>query len=56
MGIDSSSDRKAFDGFVVAGAIHRNEWNGEGPSDHVPVVVELDVDGAEDDDDLPMIF
>jgi exodeoxyribonuclease-3 len=41
---------------AVAGAeIHRSERKGELPSDHVPVVVDLDFGGAEDDD-LPMIF
>ncbi len=42
---------------AVAGAeIHRNERKGEVPSDHVPVVVDLDLTGPEDDDDRPMIF
>ncbi len=40
---------------VAGAAIHRNERKGEIPSDHVPVVVDLDLDGA-DDDDRPMIF
>ncbi|GAA1858476.1 exodeoxyribonuclease III [Microbacterium koreense] len=41
---------------AVAGAtIHRDERKGEAPSDHVPVVVDLDFAGA-DDDDRPMIF
>jgi exodeoxyribonuclease III len=41
---------------AVAGAtIHRNERKGEAPSDHVPVVVDLDL-GGPDDDDRPMIF
>lgn len=39
---------------VVAASIHRNERKGDAPSDHVPVVVELDLDI--DDDDRPMIF
>ncbi len=56
MRIDFILGSKAFDDLVVAGAIHRNERKGDGPSDHVPVVVELDVDEAEDDDDRPMIF
>lgn len=41
---------------AVAGAkIHRDERKGEIPSDHVPVVVDLDLAGP-DDDDRPMIF
>ncbi len=39
---------------VTAAAIHRNERKGDAPSDHVPVVVELDL--ALEDDDRPMIF
>lgn len=41
---------------VTGAAIHRDERKGEIPSDHVPVVVDLDLTGAEDDDDRPMIF
>ncbi|NQX25767.1 exodeoxyribonuclease III [Microbacteriaceae bacterium VKM Ac-2854] len=41
---------------LVAGAsIHRNERKGDAPSDHVPVVVDLDLDSSLDDD-RPMIF
>ena len=40
---------------VVAAEIHRNERKGEIPSDHVPVVVDLELDG-DADDDRPMIF
>ncbi len=36
--------------------IHRDERKGEVPSDHVPVVADLDLSGGDDDDDLPMIF
>ncbi|MBS1675198.1 MAG: exodeoxyribonuclease III [Actinobacteria bacterium] len=44
-------------GDAVQGAsIHREERKGEQPSDHVPVVVELKLAGADDDDDMPMIF
>lgn len=56
MRIDFILGSKHFDDLVVDASIHRNERKGDGPSDHVPVVVELDVDGAEDDDDRPMIF
>jgi exodeoxyribonuclease-3 len=42
---------------AVRGAeIHRNERKGAAPSDHVPVVVDLDLSSPEDDDDRPMIF
>ncbi len=40
---------------VTGAQIHRNERKGEIPSDHVPVVVDLDLTGA-DDDDRPMVF
>lgn len=41
---------------AVAGAfIARDERKGEQPSDHVPVVVDLDLNPS-DDDDVPMIF
>ena len=45
----------AFAPPVTAASIHRDERKGEIPSDHVPVTVDLDLDGA-DDDDRPMIF
>ncbi|PQZ54762.1 MULTISPECIES: exodeoxyribonuclease III [unclassified Microbacterium] len=41
---------------VKGASIHRDERKGEQPSDHVPVVVDLDFGGADDDDDMPMIF
>ncbi|CAH0186982.1 Exodeoxyribonuclease III [Microbacterium oxydans] len=41
---------------VTGASIHREERKGEQPSDHVPVVVEFALGGAEEDDDLPMIF
>lgn len=41
---------------VTGASIHREERKGEQPSDHVPVVVDLDLGGTDDDDDLPMIF
>lgn len=40
---------------VVAARIDRDERAGDAPSDHVPVVVDLDVE-TELDDDRPMIF
>ena len=39
---------------VTAATIHRNERKGDAPSDHVPVLVDLEL--SRDDDDLPMIF
>jgi exodeoxyribonuclease-3 len=56
MRIDFILGSHAFADKVTAAQIHRNERKGDGPSDHVPVTVDLDVDGAEDDDDRPMIF
>jgi len=41
---------------VRGAAIHRNERKGEIPSDHVPVVVDLELESASDSDDVPMIF
>jgi len=41
---------------VKGASIHREERKGEQPSDHVPVVVDLELGGAEDDGDMPMIF
>jgi exodeoxyribonuclease III len=51
--IDFILGSPAFAGLVTDAAIHRNERKGDAPSDHVPVVVDLDVDL---DDDRPMIF
>jgi len=56
MRIDFILGSHAFADKVVAAQIHRNERKGDGPSDHVPVAVDLAVDGVEDDDDRPMIF
>jgi len=53
--IDFILGSPAFADGVVGASIHREERKGEIPSDHVPVVVDLDLDG-EDDDDRPMIF
>lgn len=40
---------------VSSAEIARDERKGDGPSDHVPVIVELDTDTSLDDD-MPMIF
>jgi exodeoxyribonuclease-3 len=54
MRIDFIMASPAFADLVTGAEIERNERKGDGPSDHVPVVVDLDV--AADDDDRPMIF
>ena len=53
--IDFILGSRAFADLVVDASIHREERKGDGPSDHVPVVVDLELD-AGDDDDRPMIF
>lgn len=55
MRIDFILGSKEFADLVTGASIERNERKGDGPSDHVPVVVDLDV-AAGDDDDRPMIF
>lgn len=55
MRIDFILGTPEFDELVVDAEIARDERKGDGPSDHVPVVVELDIDTAIDDD-APMIF
>lgn len=55
MRIDFILGSPEFDELVTDAAIEREERKGDAPSDHVPVVVDLDL-GAEDDDDRPMIF
>jgi exodeoxyribonuclease-3 len=55
MRIDFVLGSHSFADRVTAAAIHRNERKGDGPSDHVPVVVDLDL-GEPEDDDRPMIF
>ena len=55
MRIDFILGTKAFDDLVTSGHIDRQERKGDGPSDHVPVVVDLDL-GSVEDDDRPMIF
>jgi exodeoxyribonuclease-3 len=53
--IDFIMGSKPFAELVTAASIQRNERKGDGPSDHVPVVVDLAL-ATEDDDDRPMIF
>jgi len=55
MRIDFILGSPAFNDLVVAARIDRNERKGDGPSDHVPVVVDLAIN-AEDDDDRPMFL
>jgi exodeoxyribonuclease-3 len=54
MRIDFILGSPAFAELVSAAAIHRDERKGDGPSDHVPVVVDLDV--IQDEDDRPMFL
>jgi exodeoxyribonuclease-3 len=56
MRIDFILGSHAFADKVADAKIHRNERKGDGPSDHVPITVDLQVESAEDDDDRPMIF
>lgn len=55
MRIDFILGSKAFSDLATSASIHREERKGDAPSDHVPVLVELDLP-TEDDDDRPMIF
>jgi len=55
--IDFVLGSKALADAVSGASIHRDERKGVQPSDHVPVVVDLTLGGAdEEDDDMPMIF
>ena len=54
--IDFVLGSRALADAVTGASIHREERKGEQPSDHVPVVVDLDFGGADDDGDMPMIF
>lgn len=54
MRIDFILGSHAFADLVTDASIHRNERKGTAPSDHVPVVVDLDL--GSDDYDRPMIF
>ncbi len=55
MRIDFIMGSPAFADLVSNAFIDRAERKGDAPSDHVPVVVDLDLD-SEDDDDRMMIF
>ncbi len=55
MRIDFILGSAAFAQAVTDASIHRNERKGDAPSDHVPVLVDLDL-GRDDEGDLPMIF
>ena len=55
MRIDFVMGSPAFADLVTGASIERDERKGDTPSDHVPVVVELDVEDPLDDD-RPMIF
>ena len=54
MRIDFILGSPAFADAVTDAAIHREERKGDGPSDHVPVVVDVELDG--DVDDRPMFY
>lgn len=58
MRIDFILGSQPFADLVTHGSIHRNERKGDAPSDHVPVLVDLDVSlhGNNEDEDRPMIF
>lgn len=56
MRIDFILGSSAFADLVTAASIHRNERKGDSPSDHVPVVVDLDRDLITDEVDRPMVF
>lgn len=53
--IDFVLGSRAFADAVVGASIVRDERKGDQPSDHVPVMVDLEL-GDADDDDVPMIF
>ena len=53
--IDFILGSRALADAVTGAFIEREERKGDSPSDHVPVVVDLDLSPAEDDD-VPMIF
>jgi exodeoxyribonuclease III len=51
--IDFVLGNEPFADLVTGASIHREERKGDGPSDHVPVVVDLSIE-LEEDDDKPM--
>ena len=53
--IDFVLGNAEFSDLVTGAGIHRDERKGDGPSDHVPVVVDLDIE-TEDEDDRPMFL
>ncbi|WP_375387623.1 exodeoxyribonuclease III [uncultured Amnibacterium sp.] len=55
MRIDFVLGSPGFQDLVTGASIERNERKGDAPSDHVPVVVDIDAESALDDD-RPMIF
>ncbi len=54
--IDFILGSRGFADLVTDASIHREERKGDAPSDHVPVLVDLDVELGDDDDDRPMVF
>lgn len=54
MRIDFILGSPAFADLVTGAGIHRDERKGTAPSDHVPVLVDLALEGEEDD--RPMVF
>jgi exodeoxyribonuclease-3 len=56
MRIDFILGSRTFAELVTDARIERNERKGDAPSDHVPLLVDLDIATDEDDDDRPMIF
>lgn len=60
MRIDFIMGSSAFAGAVTDATIHRHERMGDSPSDHVPVVADIDpsllAETFEDDYDRPMVF
>jgi exodeoxyribonuclease-3 len=56
MRIDFILGSPAFAALVTDAGIDRNERKGAGPSDHVPVRVDLDIVDEDERDDRPMIF